>query len=96
MFAPSWKLFWFYQTQKDESIRVVAKYAKIKDQKLLQETYAKYLELIPRKPYPTLKGIEFILNELARNDPRAKGADPKEFVDMSFVKELDASGFFDR
>ncbi len=86
----------FYQTQKDESIQVVAKYAKIKDQKLLQETYAKYLELIPRKPYPTLKGLEFILTELARNDPRAKGVDPKEFVDMSFVKELDASGFFDR
>jgi hypothetical protein len=33
--------------------------------------------------------LEFI----AGDEPKAKGADPKSFVDESLVRELEASGF---
>ncbi|MBI4487861.1 MAG: ABC transporter substrate-binding protein [Deltaproteobacteria bacterium] len=86
----------FYRNQKDATLQTVKKYLIVQEAELLEETYEKYLDLIPKKPYPTLKGIEFILKEIGRNDPRARRAYPKNFVDASFVKELDESGFFDR
>ncbi|HSF59573.1 MAG TPA: LysM peptidoglycan-binding domain-containing protein, partial [Candidatus Binatia bacterium] len=48
------------------------------------------------RPYPTLRGIQVILQELGAKDPKAKAARPEQFVEMSFLKELDASGAIDR
>src|SRR5215813_8615383 len=50
---------------------------------------------IPPKKYPTLEGIKNILESLTETDPKAKAAKPEDFVDMSFIKELDKSGFVD-
>lgn len=33
-----------------------------------------------------------LLDDMAPHNPKAAGADPRTFVDMSLVKELDASG----
>jgi hypothetical protein len=33
------------------------------------------------------------LEPLAQTDPKAKTAKPEDFVDMTFVKELDDNGF---
>jgi len=86
----------FYRNRKDATLQATKKYLMVQEAELLEETYEKYLNLIPKKPYPTLRGIEFILKEIARNDSRARGADAKIFVDVSFVKELDEPGFLDR
>jgi LysM repeat protein len=45
---------------------------------------------------PDLIRNEIMLRELAAKDPKAKGAKPEEFVNLTFVKELDSSGFIDR
>jgi nucleoid-associated protein YgaU len=37
-----------------------------------------------------------MLRELATKDPKIKVARPEEFVDLTFIKELDSSGFIDR
>ena len=50
-------------------------------------------EKFPPKQYPTLEGIRNILEPLAQTDAKAKAAKPEDFVDTSFVKELDDSGF---
>jgi hypothetical protein len=36
-----------------------------------------------------------VLAELGEKDPKARSAKPEDFADMSFVKELDDSGFID-
>ena len=36
-----------------------------------------------------------MIDDLAERDPRAKSAKPEQFVDMSFIRELDQSGFID-
>jgi hypothetical protein len=50
--------------------------------------------MIPKKPYPTLKGIQFMLEMLAPTMPEAKAAKPEQFVDLSFLQELEKEGFF--
>jgi hypothetical protein len=75
----------------------LAKYLRQADPEVLTEVYEDIgLALTPEKPYPTLRGIQVMLRELAGKDPRAKSARPDEFVNLAFMKELDGSGFIDR
>jgi len=34
-----------------------------------------------------------VLEQIAAHDPKAKGANPKSFMDLRFVKQLEESGF---
>ena len=87
----------FMKTHRKETIAILSKYLKIDDADALQEAYeAEVQALIPEKPYPTMKGIQIILRELGVKDPNARSARPEQFVDLSFMKELDSSGFIDR
>lgn len=87
----------FYKKEKEPSIKILSKYLQTTDREALEETYREIaLKIVPEKPYPTLPGIQTILDELAVKNPKAKRARPEEFVDMSFVKKLDDEKFFDR
>lgn len=85
----------FYRTQRRETIEVMRKYLRTNNKEVLDATYSWYLSTIPEIPYPTLNGITFILKDLATKDPRAKSADPRNFVDSSFIQELQSAGFFE-
>ncbi|HXV81269.1 MAG TPA: ABC transporter substrate-binding protein, partial [Candidatus Binatia bacterium] len=87
----------YMKTHRNESLTILAKYLKTDDVDALEDAYESIiLALIPEKPYPTLKGIDIILRELAIKDPNARSAKPEQFVDLTFIKELDSSGFIDR
>src|SRR5215831_9616156 len=87
----------YMKTHRKETLAILAKYLKTDDADALQEAYEAEIEaLIPQKPYPTLKGIQTILRELGAKDAAARAAKPEQFVDLSFMKELDSSGFIDR
>lgn len=87
----------YYKTHRAESLAILAKYLKAADTDVLTEVYEDIgIALIPQKPYPTLRGIAVMLRELAARDPKIKVARPEEFVDLTFIKELDSSGFIDR
>lgn len=87
----------YYKTHRKESLAVLAKYLKTNDAEALKEIYEDIgLVLVPEKPYPTLKGIGVMLEELRGKEPKAQTARPEQFVDLTFVKELDSSGFIDR
>jgi nucleoid-associated protein YgaU len=88
---------YYAKTYRKETIAILQKYLKTDDPDALQEAYEAEVEaLIPKKPYPTLKGIQVILRELGAKDPAARAARPEQFVDLTFIKELDSSGFIDR
>jgi hypothetical protein len=55
-----------------------------------------YKKLTEKKPYPTLKGIQFQIDDVAKRNPKAKGAKPEDFVNVTILKELDQSGFIDK
>jgi NitT/TauT family transport system substrate-binding protein len=84
-----------YRTQKEFSKKVYAKYIKVNDPDVLEDSYQFFSRLVPAKPYPPLDGIKEALVELSESDPKARVAAPEEFADMSFVKELDDSGYID-
>ena len=87
----------YMKTHRKESLVILAKYLKTDDADALDEAYESIIQaLIPEKPYPTLKGIDIVLRELGVKDANARSAKPEQFVDLTFIKELDGSGFIDR
>jgi len=84
----------FIFNNKQASQKVFAKYMRTNDADVLESSYQAYVGTTPRKPYPTMKGLQFLLDRLAPTMPQAKTAKPEQFVDMSFLLELEKEGFF--
>lgn len=85
---------YFTYANKKEAQKVFAKYMRTNDPDVLEDSYQGYIKTIPKKPYPTLKGIQFMLDVLAPQMPQAKNSKPEQFVDLSFLQELEKEGFF--
>jgi NitT/TauT family transport system substrate-binding protein len=85
---------YFVYANKKEAQKVFAKYMRTNDPEVLEDSYKGYVTSIPKKPYPTLKGIQFMLDMLAEKMPQAKNAKPEQFVDLTFLQELEKEGFF--
>ncbi len=64
------------------------------DQDVLDYSYQHYLKRTPKKPYPTMKGIQNLIDMSTPQMPQAKSAKPEQFVDLSFLQELENEGFF--
>ena len=86
----------FVKQHKKESIDVVKKKLRIgaEQERNLERSIdllsAKYYEAMP---YPSMRGVETVLGFVEKDNPKAKGADPKSFVDDSLLREIENSGF---
>ncbi|MGE5306735.1 MAG: ABC transporter substrate-binding protein [Alphaproteobacteria bacterium] len=87
----------YYKTHKPESMKIIAKYMKISDREALSATYDYFApKIVPRKPYPSLKGIKALLDLAANEKPELRNVGPERFVNLTILKEVDDSGFIDR
>ena len=75
----------------DISKRALAKYLATGDSAILDEAYQAYRGVYPKVPYTTDDQVRSIL--AVADHPRAAGADPKDFFDNRWLKELEDSGF---
>lgn len=85
-------------TDKEASIRALAKYmGRGIDRDILEKSWQGLLteSLLPKKQYPSLEGLKTVIEEVSERDPRAKTAKPEQFADLSFIRELDQSGYID-
>jgi NitT/TauT family transport system substrate-binding protein len=84
----------YLKTNKEASLKSIARFTKLEDRAVLEEAYNTYAhKLLPQVPYPSNKGIEAILEDLGKKNPKARAADPAKFIETRFLKELEASGF---
>ncbi len=87
----------FYKTNKEASLASIGKFMKLTDPEAIEEAYRTYaLKFTPRAPYPTLKGVQTILDDLAARDQRAQGAKAEQFIEPRFLRELDEAGVIER
>jgi NitT/TauT family transport system substrate-binding protein len=84
------------KTNPELSKRAIRKYLRFKDDRDTDEAYQIMRDVLPRKPYPTVEGVKAVLDELSPKLPAAKTAQPRDFMDIRFIEELDRSGFIDR
>jgi NitT/TauT family transport system substrate-binding protein len=79
---------------REETRRITAKYMRTTDPEVLDATYDWFVKRVAKKPYPTLKGIQYLLDEVASKLPNAKSVKPEQFVDLSLLQQLEREGFF--
>lgn len=73
---------------------IIGKYTRLTDPEGLERTYKNYYaSVLLDVPYTDPAGIKTLLDDMAPKNPKAAAADPKSFVDPSFVQEMEASGF---
>jgi NitT/TauT family transport system substrate-binding protein len=84
----------YIHRNRDETWKIVAKYLRLTDPEVLEATYSAFVKTVSKRPTPTLKGIQFLLDEVAAKTPNAKTAKPEQFVDLSLLQQLEKEGFF--
>jgi NitT/TauT family transport system substrate-binding protein len=85
-------------TDKEATIRALSRFmGSGLDREILEKSRDNVLSdaMYPKKQYPSLEGLQTVLDELAERNPRAKTTKPEQFVDMTFIRELDQSGYID-
>jgi ABC-type nitrate/sulfonate/bicarbonate transport system substrate-binding protein len=86
----------FFKNNRNESIEVLAKKLRTapSQTKYLERSHALYSSgYFENTPYVSLRGVNTLLEFLGKDNPKARTADPRSFIDNSLVKELDDAGF---
>jgi len=82
-----------FRTDKEGALKVMSKYTKVTDQKVLELTHTDNKEAHNPTLLPTPSGIKSILETIAGSNPQAAKADPASFIDARLAKKLEESGF---
>jgi NitT/TauT family transport system substrate-binding protein len=85
-------------TDKEATVRALGKYmGSSVDREILEKSRENVLTeaMFSKKQYPSAEGLKTVLEDIGERDPRAKTAKPEQFIDFTFVKELEQSGFID-
>jgi NitT/TauT family transport system substrate-binding protein len=80
------------KTDKEYAKGLFKKNLGVSDPEGLERAYQDYSAVFPEVPYPTPDGVKTMLDDLAVKNPKAATADPRQFVDQSIIKEIEASG----
>ena len=65
------------------------------DQRGAEEAYRGALEMLDRKPYPSVEGLHNVRRLLARSNPRVSTIQVEDVIDTHILRKLDESGFID-
>ena len=84
----------FAKTNPDFTVKILGKYTRTPDTKLLESAFRTYvLGYIRDVPTVSASEIEIALEEIAARSPKAKGADPRPFFDPAPLDQLAKEGF---
>jgi NitT/TauT family transport system substrate-binding protein len=86
------------KVNKEESMRVLAKYLRLpleKNRAMIEEGYETYRDMMLKKPYADPASMKLLLEMIAESNPKAKNINVASLIDSSFVERLDRAGIFD-
>jgi NitT/TauT family transport system substrate-binding protein len=84
----------YAKANPDFTVRVLGQYTRNTDTKLLSSAFRSYvLGYIRDVPTVTLPEMEAVLEDIATRNPKAKGADARQFYDPAPLEQLAKDGF---
>jgi len=82
------------KTDRESTIKIFSKRMRVDDREALNGTYEYFAPRFSLPPRVNLEGIRETLSFYAKRYPEFKDRRPEEFVDNSFLDELEKEGFF--
>jgi hypothetical protein len=73
---------------------LTAKFLSVKDPAIMKAAYEAYTKIYPDIPRPSLQGIEIVLKQMGKKNPKAAATKPEQLVDTSTLDGLEREGFF--
>ena len=84
----------YAKANPDFTVRILGKYTRNTDTKLLTSAFKSYvLGYIRNVPTITTTELDAVLEDVATRNPKAKGADPRQFYDPAPLEQLAKEGF---
>ena len=84
----------YFKTNRGGTVPILQKYLGGLSSEQARFLYDDFVELFEEVPVPNEKGLQAVLDR--ESDPKAKSFRPADFVDLSFLKEIDRSGLVDK
>lgn len=85
-----------FKTQPDFAVAVLQRYSYVEDEEVARQSYQAQEPLFRPVPYPSLRGMQAVLDHLAEREPAARQMDPNSMLDLRWVRELEDSGYIQR
>lgn len=80
------------KSDKEYAKAIFKKNLGVADSEGLERAYKEYSNVFQEVPYPNPDGVKTMLDDMAVKTPKAASADPRTYVDLSLIKEIEASG----
>jgi hypothetical protein len=78
----------------DEATRAaMTRYSQIDDPEMLAEAITRYRSHLQKVPYPTVEGMQTILDLLGEDDPRARAIRPQDLINTAALEQLEREGY---
>ena len=84
----------YFKTNRDGTVPILQKYLGGLSSEQARFLYDDFVELFEEVPVPNEKGLQAVLDR--ESDPKAKSFRPADFVDLSFLKEIDRGGLVEK
>jgi len=88
--------FIFFPPNKTDVVEIIARKLGVQNRAVAVSTYDAGLQMINQRPYPSIRGLENIQRLLGRLNPDIAKVSVETVVDMTFMDELEKSGFIDK
>lgn len=86
----------FDKENKQAVKEVLAKNLRLPNADAAEDFYLEALEELDRKPYPTIEGTRTVIKYMTEQNPKVANIKAEQVVDVSWLKKLEAEGFFDK
>ena len=75
----------YFKSHKSQAVRKMMTLSKLEDREIAEKAFEAYGRSLPDDGRPTMKGLEVVLADFAREEPKAKGLTLAQIVDLSFL-----------
>jgi ABC-type nitrate/sulfonate/bicarbonate transport system substrate-binding protein len=83
-------------TDREFTYKVLEKQLRLADRKILDASYNLEIKVLETKLDLKPEGLQAILDDVSKVDPRAKKVKPQDLMDRRYIDEMEKSGFFNK
>jgi NitT/TauT family transport system substrate-binding protein len=81
------------KTEKEYSIRALARFTRVQNLKAVQEGYDYFNNQLQPVPYPSAEAMQAVVAQIAETNPKARKVDANMYVSDRYLKQLEEEGF---
>ena len=75
----------YFKSHREEAVKKTMVLSRLNDREIAEKSFEVYMRSLPDDGRPTIKGLETVLTDFAREEPKAKGLTVSQIVDLSYL-----------